>query len=126
MQERYLTITKSNSIPDFYSGRWKVYLPQEFYSSENPIKRIDLVGFLYFNDRGQLDIGTSCHASFNYDSVENDQMICMSCYGQMNQKSFIVRKNITQIEVWFKDYKGRTVFPIATEEYFLIELNLIF
>ena len=126
MQQRYFTITKNNATPKFYNGKWKVNYPEEFITSPLQTKRIELLNFMYFNDKGQLDIGTSCHASFNLDAVENDQMICFCCYGNSIQKAFEIRSLTHTFDIWFKDYKGVTVFPVASEEYFIIELNLIF
>lgn len=124
--KRYFTITKDNSIPDFISGKFKVYLPQEFVSGEGYPKRIDVLNFIYFNNVGQIDLGISCHSDFNTDAVENDQMICFCTYGSILQKSFEIRRNITHFNLWFKDYKNVTIFPVASEEYFILELNLIF
>ncbi|BFU21047.1 hypothetical protein EHI2019_001065800 [Entamoeba histolytica] len=81
--------------------------------SINYPKTIEVMNFVYFNLNGQLDIGVSCHASFNYDSPENDQMICFSTYGNMTPKHFNINKNITRIEIWFKDYKGKSIFPVG-------------
>ena len=78
MQERYFTITKQNSELNTSSGLWNVYYPSEFVCSDEPIKYIEVLNFLYFNESGQVDIGTSAHASFNMDAVENSQMICFS------------------------------------------------
>ena len=104
MQQRYFTITRTNSIPNFITGKWKVNYPQEFYMSPILPKRIELLNFLYFNEKGQLDIGTSCHSSFNMDAIENDQMICFCCYANISQKLFEIRTNTTNFEIWFKDY----------------------
>ena len=126
MQVRYFTVTRSNATPDFITGKWKVTYPSEFII--NPIlpKRIELINFIYFNEKGQLDIGTSCHSSFNMDAIENDQMMGFCCYSNSTTKSFEIRTNNTTFDLWFKDYKGNTIFPVSTNEYFLLELNLIF
>ena len=123
--QRYLTITRENTSPNITTGKWIVNLPWEFITSENYPKTIEVLNFVYFNLNGQLDIGVSCHGSFNYDSPENDQMICFSTYGNMTPKHFNINKNITSIEIWFKDYKGNIIMPLGIwDEYFILELNL--
>ncbi|GAB1227311.1 hypothetical protein ENUP19_0332G0008 [Entamoeba nuttalli] len=123
--QRYFTITRENAIADFKTYKWIINLPWEFITSENYPKTIEVMNFVYFNLNVQLDIGVSCHASFNYDSPENDQMICFSTYGNMTPKHFDINKNITRIEIWFKDYKGKSIFPVGLwDEYFNLELNL--
>ncbi|GAB1220800.1 hypothetical protein ENUP19_0059G0008 [Entamoeba nuttalli] len=86
--QRYFTITRENASPNKTTGKWKVKLPWEFITSENYPKTIEVMNFVYFNLNGQLDIGVSCHGSFNYDSPENDQMICFSNIWKYDTKTF--------------------------------------
>lgn len=64
------------------------------YTSYEPTKRIEVLNFLYFNESGQLDIGTSAHASFNMDAVENSQMIGFCSPSATAVKTFEMRKNM--------------------------------
>ena len=127
MQKRYFTITKSNASLNTNTGLWYVSLPQEFTMSPNPMKYIEVYNLLYFNASGQLDIGVSCHASFNLDSTENDQMICFCNQNNQLIKSFEIRRNLVGFNLWFKDYKGIIVNQIENvDDYFMLELNLIY
>ena len=127
MQKRYFTITKSNASLNTNTGLWYVSLPQEFTMSSNPMKYIEVYNLLYFNASGQLDIGVSCHASFNLDSVENDQMICFCNQNNQLIKAFEIRRNLVGFNLWFKDYKGIIVNQLENvDDYFMLELNLIY
>ncbi|EDR24574.1 hypothetical protein EDI_081890 [Entamoeba dispar SAW760] len=138
MKQRYLTLTNENTTVDLLTGKFTVKLPWEFTTSETPIKVIEIINFIYFNLNGQLDVGISCHASFNHDSIENDQMVCFTTYGSMTPRRFEIRRHLTQFDIWFKDYKGEPIVPIANrkdlkeelkdfigwDEWFILELNL--
>lgn len=125
--KRYFTVTKNNSNLNTVTGLWYVNLPQEFTMSTKPIKEIEVYNLLYFNENGQLDIGVSCHASFNTDAVENDQMICFCSQNNSLIKSFEIRRNLVGFNMWFKDYKGIIVDQKdRVNDFFILELNLIY
>ena len=99
----------------------------EFYTSIKPIKQIEVLNFLYFNESGQLDIGTSAHASFNTDAVENSQMICFCSPSATSTKIFEQRRNSVGFNLWFLDYKGQIINQIDNpNHWFVLELNLIY
>lgn len=125
--KRYFTITKYNSKLNSNTGLWYVNFPSEFYTSQKPIKSIEVLNFLYFNESGQLDIGTSAHASFNMDAVENSQMIGFCSPSATCVKTFEHRRNSVGFNLWFLDYKGETVDQINNpNHWFVLELNLIY
>lgn len=125
--KRYFTITKYNATLNYNTGLWYVNFPSEFYTSYEPTKRIEVLNFLYFNESGQLDIGTSAHASFNMDAVENSQMIGFCSPSATAVKTFEMRKNMVGFNLWFLDYKGETVDQINNpNHWFVLELNLIY
>ena len=127
MIKRYFTITKYNASLSSNTGLWYISFPSEFFTSQNPIKYVEVLNFLYFNESGQLDIGTSAHASFNTDAVENAQMIgfCAPC--ATVTKSFTQRRNLVGFNLWFKDYKGELVDQLTNpNHWFVLELNLIY
>lgn len=125
--KRYFSITKYNSKLNSNTGLWYVSFPSEFYTSQKPIKQIEVLNFLYFNESGQLDIGTSAHASFNMDAVENTQMICFCSPSATCVKTFEMRKNMVGFNLWFLDYKGEIVNQNENpNHWFVLELNLIY
>lgn len=125
--KRYFTITKYNSTLNSNTDLWYVSFPSEFYTSIKPIKQIEVLNFLYFNESGQLDIGTSAHASFNTDAVENSQMICFCSPSATTTKIFEQRRNSVGFNLWFLDYKGQSINQIDNpNHWFVLELNLIY
>lgn len=127
MRSRYFTITRRDVTMDQVTGHMTVPFPLEYINSQSQVKHIEIMRFLYFNTHGEPEVGTSCHASFNTVDIINDQMICYSNFGSSVTKVYDVMNRLRVMEFWFRNYRGEMLFPEGVDdEYFLLELNLIF